>query len=225
MTELVHSPGAATRLGDVETQLSPLLEMTQTTPTCLWNDSASPEELAYAIQHGAVGATCNPVIALSILKNEMPSWRQRIAALLQELPQATEDDIAWKLVEELSVRAARMLERIFDAHRGRNGRVSIQTDPRRFRSASLIVDQAVAFSRLAPNMVVKIPVTRAGIPAIEEAPTEGSASTPPYVSRSRSAWPWARRWSEDCGEERARARPSPTWDRSARSWSAASTIG
>jgi len=173
VTELVHSPGAATRLGDVETQLSPLLEMTQTTPTCLWNDSASPEELAYAIQHGAVGATCNPVIALSILKNEMPSWRQRIAALLQELPQASEDDIAWKLVEELSVRAARMLEPIFDAHRGRNGRVSIQTDPRRFRSASLIVDQAVAFSRLAPNMVVKIPVTRAGIPAIEEATYRG----------------------------------------------------
>jgi len=60
------------------TRPSPLLQMTQTTPTCLWNDSASPEELAYAIEHGAVGATCNPVIALSILKREMPIWRERI---------------------------------------------------------------------------------------------------------------------------------------------------
>ena len=42
---------------------SPLHQMTQTTPTCLWNDSASIDELTYSIEHGAVGATCNPVIA------------------------------------------------------------------------------------------------------------------------------------------------------------------
>ena len=42
---------------------SPLHEMTQTTRTCLWNDSASIEELTYSIAHGAVGATCNPVMS------------------------------------------------------------------------------------------------------------------------------------------------------------------
>ena len=41
---------------------SPLHEMTQVTPTCLWNDSASIQELSYSIEHGAVGATCNPVV-------------------------------------------------------------------------------------------------------------------------------------------------------------------
>jgi transaldolase len=35
------------------------------------------------------------------------------------------------------------------------------------------VAQALEFSRLAPNMIVKIPVTRAGIPAIEEATYAG----------------------------------------------------
>ena len=78
-----------------------------------------------------------------------------------------------KLVEELSVRAAGFLEPIFEAQRGRNGRISIQTDPRLFRSTSSIVDQAVAFSKLAPNVIVKIPVTRAGVPAIEEATYRG----------------------------------------------------
>ena len=47
---------------------SSLHQMTATTPTCLWNDSASIEELTYSMSHGAVGATCNPVIALSVLK-------------------------------------------------------------------------------------------------------------------------------------------------------------
>ena len=48
---------------------SPLFEMTQTTPTCLWNDSAALAELQYSIEHGAVGATCNPVIAVTVLKS------------------------------------------------------------------------------------------------------------------------------------------------------------
>src|ERR1043166_2454947 len=61
-----------------ETFMSPLQRMTQTTPTCLWNDSASVEELSYSIEHGAVGATCNPVIVLGVLKKELGQWKGRI---------------------------------------------------------------------------------------------------------------------------------------------------
>jgi len=152
---------------------SPLHEMTQTTPTCLWNDSADIDELMYAIENGAVGATCNPVIALGILKKEIALWRPRIESLLRELPGATEDQIGWKLVEEMSVRAAKLLEPAFAAHGGRNGRLSIQTDPRYFRDPGAIVENATAFNRLAPNMIVKIPATSAGIVAIEEATSRG----------------------------------------------------
>ncbi|MDB5077163.1 MAG: transaldolase, partial [Chloroflexi bacterium] len=55
-------------VGVPTTYKSPLHQMTQTTPTSLWNDSASIEELTYSIEHGAVGATCNPVIVLGVLK-------------------------------------------------------------------------------------------------------------------------------------------------------------
>jgi transaldolase len=152
---------------------SPLHEMTQTTPTCLWNDSASIEELTYSIEHGAVGATCNPVIAVTVLKNEINVWRSRIRALMDEMPTATEDQIGWRVIEEMSANAAALLKPIFDEHRGRNGRLSIQTDPRFYRNTDAIVEQAIHFSRLAPNMIVKIPVTRAGIPAIEEVTYRG----------------------------------------------------
>jgi transaldolase len=152
---------------------SPLHKMTQTTPTCLWNDSASIQELTYSIEHGAVGATCNPVIVLGVLKKELPNWKTRIEALLKEFPTATEDEIAWKVVREISVRAAGLLKPVFDAQGGRNGRLSIQTDPRMYRNAKSIVEQAEEFSRLASNMIVKIPVTAAGIPAIEEATYRG----------------------------------------------------
>ena len=152
---------------------SPLHEMTQTSPTCLWNDSASVQELTYSMEHGAVGATCNPVIVLGVLKKEMPQWKDRIQALIKEWPTAMEDEIAWQVVREMSAKSAALLKPIFDAQRGRNGRLSIQTDPRLYRDSEAIVRQAEEFNKLAPNMIVKVPVTAAGIPAIEEATYRG----------------------------------------------------
>lgn len=152
---------------------SPLHQMACTTCTCLWNDSCSPQELAYAVEHGAVGATCNPVIVVDVLKREMDVWRERIEALVRDMPAATEHEIAWRLVDEMSVKGAALLKPVFDQHRGRNGRLSVQTDPRFYRNTEAILKQAEHFAGLAPNIIVKVPVTRAGIAAIEEATRRG----------------------------------------------------
>lgn len=148
---------------------SPLHQMTQDTPTCLWNDSASIQELSYSMEHGGVGATCNPVIVLGVLKKEISRWKPTILELIEASPTATEDEIAWKVVKAVSVEAAALLKPVFDSQHGRNGRLSIQTDPRLFSDSKAIVQQALEFDRLAPNMIVKIPVTAAGVQAIEEA--------------------------------------------------------
>ena len=153
---------------------SVLHRMTQTTPTVLRNDSCSLQELGASIEtNGTVGATCNPVIVLGVLKKEMHLWKDRIPALIREMSGASDDQVAWRLAEEMSIKAAELLKPIFDREKGRNGRLSIQTDPRFFRNAEAIVEQAVHFSELAPNMIVKIPVTRAGVEAIEEATYRG----------------------------------------------------
>jgi len=152
---------------------SPLHEMTQTMPTCLWNDSASTSELTYAIDNGAVGATCNPVIVLSVFRAEMSRWMPTLVELIRDNPTASEDDVGWRLVEEISKSAASLLTPIFQQAKGRNGRLSIQTDPRYYRDTQAILDQAARFNQLASNMIVKIPATAAGIPAIEEATYQG----------------------------------------------------
>ena len=160
-------------MSQLTTYKSPLHKMTQTTPTCLWNDSAAIKELAASIEDGAVGATCNPVIVTEVLKKEMPYWEDRIRRLIQERSTATEEQIGWRVVGEMSIRAAELLLPIFERYHGKNGRLSIQTDPHLYRDTRAIVEQALHFSKLAPNMIVKIPVTRAGIPAIEEATYRG----------------------------------------------------
>jgi len=118
---------------------SPLYEMTQTTPTCLWNDSASVPELMYAIDNGAVGATCNPVIALTVVRQELSKWGPRLREMVDENPAATEDQLGWRLVEEVSQSAAGVLAPVFEAEKGRNGRLSIQTDPRSYRDTKAIL--------------------------------------------------------------------------------------
>jgi transaldolase len=153
---------------------SRLQEMTQTTPTALWNDSCVLQELAASIENnGAVGATCNPVIVLSVLKKEWSHWKDRIPEIIQAMPAATDEQIAWAVVEEMSRNAAASLLPTFEHDKGRNGRLSIQTNPRFYRSYQAILDQAEHFSALAPNMIVKIPVTAAGVEAIEQATYRG----------------------------------------------------
>jgi len=157
----------------MSTWKSPLFEMTQTTPTVLWNDSAAIDELSYSIEHGGVGATCNPVIVLDVLKKAMDVWKPEIARMVADHPTASEDQIAWQLVDLLSIKAAELLLPAFRASKGRNGRLSVQTDPRFWRDPAALADQAEHFNGLAPNMIVKIPATAAGVEAMEEATYRG----------------------------------------------------
>src|SRR5204863_9954551 len=91
---------------------SPLHQMTQTTPTCLWNDSACEAELHYVLEHGAVGATCNPVIAVEVLKQEWQFWRERIQHLQQRHATAGEAELAGQVIEDMSVLRAAVLVRV-----------------------------------------------------------------------------------------------------------------
>lgn len=152
-----------------------LEQMTSQGTTALWNDSADPRELAQSIAWGAVGATCNPVIAVQCIKNDLPRWQARMREIAQERATASESAIGWQVVEEISLEAAALLRPAFESSGGHNGRLSMQTDPRLHRDASALADQAVYFSSLAPNIIVKIPATSTGLSAIEEAVSRGAS--------------------------------------------------
>jgi len=158
----------------IDTQVASPLQLTAaTTKTDYWNDSCAQDELAYAIERGAVGATSNPTIVLSVLKKEMATWKVRIREIVADNPTWSEVEVTWRVIEELAVAGARMLQRVFEREHGRKGRLSIQTNPALYRNAAAIVEQAVHFHSLAPNVQVKIPATAAGIAAVEEATYRG----------------------------------------------------
>jgi len=152
---------------------TPLGRTIATTATDIWNDSCSVPELEYAISFGAVGATANPTIVSDVWKADPGYWRDRVRALAIERPAATEVDLAWAVVEEMSLRAAPLLRPAFDESGGHNGRLSMQTDPTLFRSFDRMLAQGEHFASLAPNIIVKFPATATGVEVMEEATYRG----------------------------------------------------
>jgi transaldolase len=152
---------------------SPLLRMTLETPTRYWNDSCAVDELEYAVERGATGATSNPSIVLDVMKKEKAHWVPRVREMADANPTWTEVELTWAIIEEMAVRGAAVLQPVFDGTGGQKGRLSLQTNPANHRDPVRMVEQGVRFAGLAPNIQVKYPVTAAGLIAIEEATSRG----------------------------------------------------
>ena len=152
---------------------SPLARTVATTATDIWNDSCAVDELEYAIANGAVGATANPTIVSDVWRADPGRWRTTTRELAAAHPAWTEVELAWGIVEAMSLRAAPLLLPAFERTGGRQGRLSMQTDPTLWRTPDRMVDQGVHFDSLAPNVIVKFPATAAGIAAMEEATYRG----------------------------------------------------
>jgi len=152
---------------------SPLHQTVSTTETDFWNDSCAIAELTYAIEHGAVGATSNPTIVEQVLRQERDLWVGRIYEVIDTNPSWTDEEVMWQVFEEIGVKGAEMLLPVFQREGGKKGRLSIQTNPSNYRNTDRMVEQAVHFAGLAPNIQVKLPVTSRGVVAIEEATYRG----------------------------------------------------
>jgi len=148
---------------------SPLARTVAETATDIWNDSCAVDELEYAIANGAVGATSNPTIVHDVWRADPARWQMTTRDLADEHPDWTEVELAWAIVEAMSVRAAPLLMPAHERSGGRQGRLSMQTNPTFWRTPEAMLAQGVRFDSLAPNIIVKFPATAAGIGVMEEA--------------------------------------------------------
>ena len=106
-----------------------LHEMSTKFPDCdYWNDSCALDELQYAVERGAKGATTNPVIVKNVLKKEMPLWRDTIQGLYTSMPEATEEEIAWELMKTMAQQRSKLLLPVYQSFKGKKGRISIQVN-------------------------------------------------------------------------------------------------
>ncbi len=155
-----------------------LMQLTAEFGTGFWNDSCEPNELRDALAHGAIGATSNPVIVATVAKSASEIWNPVIDQFIRSRATGTEDDVGWDLTAEVVRKAAALLMPVYERSGGRDGRQSLQVNPKNFRNVDAMVAQAEELFRTAPNVAVKLPVVAAGLGAIEEATARGIVVTP-----------------------------------------------
>ncbi len=145
----------------------------------IWLDTLSRELLvdgAFAkliAENSVTGATSNPTIfanAITCSDRYDGQLREAIESGLRR-PQGLFFELALDDVR----RAAHLLRPTYDATEGRDGFISFECTPDLADDTHATIQQALAlWHRLArPNVMIKVPATDAGIPAIEELTAQG----------------------------------------------------
>ena len=119
-----------------------------------------------------VGVTTNPSIFQAAIGSG-EGYEQQLADLAVRKVTVEE---AVRMMTTADVRAAAdILRPVYDATGGRDGRVSIEVDPQLAHNTEATIAEAKQLSWLVDrsNVMIKIPATKAGLPAITEVIGEG----------------------------------------------------
>lgn len=121
---------------------------------------------------GVVGVTTNPSIFQAALSNG-----DSYAAQVAELAQAgsSVDDAVFAITTQDVRDACDVFRPIYDSTLGKDGRVSIEVDPRLAHDEAATVEQARSLFAIVdrPNVMIKIPATLEGLPAITAVTGDG----------------------------------------------------
>ncbi|MFJ6572685.1 transaldolase [Streptomyces sp. NPDC091292] len=118
-------------------------------------------------QQHVVGVTTNPTIFQKAISGGQGYGEQISDLATRKVPV----EEALRMITTADVRdAADILRPVFDATGGQDGRVSIEVDPRLAHNTAATIAEAKQLAWLVdrPNTLIKIPATRAGLPAITE---------------------------------------------------------
>lgn len=120
-----------------------------------------------------VGVTTNPSIFGKAISTGAAAYATQVASLAAG---QADSDFAVREMTTQDVRdACDVLADVAAATGGVDGRVSIEVDPRLARDADATIEQARALWREVdrPNLLIKIPATVEGLPAVKQALSEG----------------------------------------------------
>lgn len=135
------------------------------TPTRLWVNNPTVEEIDLALDQGAVGCTTNPAYGGGLLKRAP----EEIRPIIEEFAAAESDDHrAAELVQQsLVARITGRFMPLFEESGGRAGFVSIQGVPETDTDGDEILREAFEGHEIAPNATPKIAATAPGFYAFE----------------------------------------------------------
>lgn len=144
----------------------------------IWLDDLSKDRLttgslqSLVDSHHVVGVTSNPTIfAGSVAGSD--SYQDQISAMHRD--GVSPEDAVFSIMVADVQGACDLLAPVFEASGGQDGRVSLEVSPLLARDTEKTVEQAVALSKQVnrPNLMIKIPATKEGLPAITQVLAQG----------------------------------------------------
>jgi transaldolase len=141
------------------------------TPSRVWVNNPTVEEIALALAHGAVGCTTNPAYGGGLLKRAPGD----VVGFVDACMGASDDDrvVADLVQQRLVGRICAAFRPLFEETKGQWGYVSIQGSPETDMDGERIWDEAQAGKAIAPNATPKIPATLPGLVALERVVERG----------------------------------------------------
>ncbi|HYH89978.1 MAG TPA: transaldolase family protein, partial [Solirubrobacteraceae bacterium] len=129
-------------------------------------------ELAALIREGVHGVTSNPTIFQGAIA-EGDAYDEQLREVLQTTSEPKEIFLALA-VRDIQA-ACEELRPVHDEGSGRDGWVSLEVDPNLAHDTEGTIEEATRLHGLVdrPNLLVKIPATLEGLPAIEESIARG----------------------------------------------------
>jgi transaldolase len=140
--------------------------------TSIWLDDLSrskltgldPHSLPHRIKNDGVrGVTTNP----SIFGAAIVGADEYAADIASLSGKSVEEVVRTLTTDDVRV-ACDLFDEIYSASKGVDGRVSIEVDPRLAHKTQETIDEGLALHALVgrPNVMIKVPATKAGLPAI-----------------------------------------------------------
>jgi transaldolase len=143
------------------------------TPSRVWVNNPTLEEIGLALDAGAVGCTTNPSYGGGLLKRAADQVIPVVDAVLADQPDADDRAVAGEVQRRLVARIAARFHPLYEASAGSWGYVSIQGSPEDDTEGEVIWEEAQAGKAIAPNVAPKIPATAPGFVAFERVVERG----------------------------------------------------
>ncbi len=140
-------------------------QVAEETPTKVWVNNPRSSELQKAIEAGAVSCTTNPSYCSTVMRLEPDYLRGVIDQVIEEI--GDNDATAMRVYQIATERVLRAFLPVYEVSKGEHGYVTMQGDPRLDADPDAIAEESLECQKLGPNFMAKIPVTEAGIEAME----------------------------------------------------------